>query len=242
MKKRSKVRLGVNIDHIATIRNARGGAIPSPLKAALVAIKGGADSITVHLREDRRHIRDADVFLIKEKIKKPLNLEMANTKEMLEIALKLKPEFCCLVPEKRQELTTEGGLNLKDKTIKDTIFKLKKASISVSLFIDPLPEKVSLAKELGADNIEIHTGEYARLYSLGQDFKLEFEKIKTAVQLAKKLGLKVHAGHGLDYNSAKQLVKIKEIEELNIGHFIISQAVFDGLEKVVKKMKKVIDG
>jgi len=167
---------------------------------------------------------------------------MANTKEMLEIALKLKPEFCCLVPEKRQELTTEGGLNLKDKTIKDTIFKLKKAGISVSLFIDPLPEKVSLAKELGADNIEIHTGEYAKLYSLGQNFKLEFEKIKTAGQLAKKLGLKVHAGHGLDYNSAKQLVKIKEIEELNIGHFIISQAVFDGLEKVVKKMKKVIDG
>lgn len=244
MSKKNSIRLGVNIDHIATLRNVRGSKHPDVLLAAEVAVKAGADLITIHLREDRRHIKDSDVFTLIKHIKAPINLEMAATDEMIEIAKKAKPAFCCLVPEKRIELTTEGGLNLKDnfKTIKHTVSKLKKANIKLSLFIDADEESVNLAKESGADNIEIHTGSYATFFiEKNKAYIKEFEKIKKAAILAQNLGLNVHAGHGLDYASSKYLVKIKQIQELNIGHFLVSQAIFMGLEKAIKKMKKAID-
>ena len=206
-----KKKLGVNIDHVATIRNARNVIYPDPLRAALLAQKCGADSITIHLREDRRHIRDSDLKNIKKKIKIPLNLEMSPTKQMLNIALKNKPNYVCIVPEKRKEITTEGGLNLKKnkKNLIEIINKLKKSNIRVSLFIEPKISDVILSKLFGADCVELHTGKYCNSLQDIKKAKLHFFKIKNSAIKAKKIDLDVHAGHGLTYKSAKKLSKIK---------------------------------
>tara|TARA_B100000686_G_C16660145_1_gene900467 strand:+ start:592 stop:1317 length:726 start_codon:yes stop_codon:yes gene_type:complete len=237
-----KIKLGVNIDHVATIRNARGESYPDPLKAALLAQKSGADSITIHLREDRRHIRDLDLINIKKKLKIPLNLEMAPTEKMLKIASKYKPDYVCIVPEKREELTTEGGLNIKKnkKIISKIIKKLKRLKIKISLFIEPNYRDIKISKFLGADSVELHTGKYCNLFIKKKSTKKVFKKIYQSSLYAHKLGLKVHAGHGLTYNSAKKISKIKYIKELNIGHFIISESIFHGLKETIIKFKKII--
>ena len=236
-------KLGVNIDHVATIRNARGEIYPDPLRAALIAQKSGADSITIHLREDRRHIRDQDLKKILKKLKIPLNLEIAPTKEMLNIAIKNKPNFVCLVPEKRLEITTEGGLNVKKNKIllKNIIEKLKKNKIRVSLFIEPTKSDIKISKLIGANCVELHTGNFCNLYNGNKNSNKSFNKLIDASNYAKKIGLQVHAGHGLTYESAKKISSIKNITEFNIGHFIISDAIFLGLTKVVKKFKNIIN-
>ncbi len=238
----SKIRLGVNIDHVATVRNARGESYPSPLRAALLAQKKGADSITIHLREDRRHINDNDLKLIKSKLKIPLNLEIAATQEMLKIALKNKPKFICIVPEKRQEITTEGGLNLnfKKNFLKYLIYKLKKNNLRVSLFIEPNIKDIKISKFLNADCVEIHTGKLCNLINKSKNYKKELKKIREVVKLGNSLGIEVHAGHGLNYKSAKILSKVKGIKEFNIGHFIIGESIFDGLGNIISKFKKII--
>lgn len=239
------IRLGVNIDHVATIRNARGGIHPDPTAAAILAQKSGAHGITIHLREDRRHIRDEDLVRLKKEIKLPINLEMAATKEMLEIALKTKPNAVCIVPEKRQEVTTEGGLDLikNEKVLREMIKKIRaqktKSKIRVSLFIDANEEQIRTAKKIGADIVELHTGEFCRKAGNARD--KEFLKIKKCAKLCEELNLECHAGHGLNYETAKIISKIPQIVELNIGHFIIGEAIFDGLAKVIKKMKKIIE-
>ena len=237
-----KIRLGVNIDHVGTVRNARGEHYPSPLRAALIAQKNGADSITIHLREDRRHIIDSDLKKIKSKLKIPLNLEMAATKEMLQIAIKSKPDFICIVPEKRQEITTEGGLNLnfKKNFLKEIIYKLKKNKSRVSLFIEPSLKDISAAKKLGADCVEIHTGKFCNLVNANKNFNSELKKIKKAVFFGNNLGLEIHAGHGLTFRSAKILSKVSGIKEFNIGHFLISESIFIGLSNAIKEFKKII--
>jgi pyridoxine 5-phosphate synthase len=237
-----KVRLGVNIDHVATVRNARGENYPSPLRAALIAEKNGADSVTIHLREDRRHIKEHDLKQIKRKLKIPLNLEIAATNEMLKIALKSKPPFICIVPEKRKEVTTEGGLNLnyKKKFIKQIIYLLKKNKSRVSLFIEPNIKDINESKKLNADCIEIHTGKFCNLINKNKNYKDEFNRIKKAVSIGNKLGLEVHAGHGLTYKSAKILSKIKGIQEFNIGHFLIGESIFIGLSNSIKLFKKIL--
>ena len=239
----SKIRLGVNIDHVATVRNARGENYPKPLKAALQAQKSGADSVTIHLREDRRHINDLDLKLIKTKLKIPLNLEIAATKEMLNIALKRKPPFVCIVPENRKEITTEGGLNLNFKRdyLKKIIIKLKKNQSRVSLFIEPNIIDMKKSKNLNADCVEIHTGKFCNLINKKKNYKKELERIKKAVNFGNLLGLEVHAGHGLTYKSAKILSKVKGIAEFNIGHFLIGESIFIGLDKVIKKFRKIIN-
>ena len=238
----SKTRLGVNIDHVATVRNARGEAYPSPLRAALLAENFGADSITIHLREDRRHINDYDLKIIKSKLKIPLNLEIAATKEMLNIALKQKPLFICIVPEKRKEITTEGGLNLsyKKNNLKKIINKLKHNGSRISLFIEPNIEDILTAKQLNSDCIEIHTGKICNLINKNKNYNSELNKIKKSVIFAKKLKLEVHAGHGLTFKSAKILAKLKLIDEFNIGHFLVGESIFEGLPKILKKFKKII--
>jgi len=235
-------RLGINIDHVATVRNARGENYPSPLKAALLSQKYGADSITIHLREDRRHIVDQDLVKIRKKLKIPLNLEMAPTKQMLKIALKHKPAFVCIVPEKRKEITTEGGLNLKKNSnfLKKVIYELKRKKIRTSLFIEPNPKSVLNANKLGAECIEIHTGKICNLINKRKKYSKEFTKILKSVKYAKGLGLEVHAGHGITFKSAKILSKIKGIEEFNIGHFIIGESIFIGIKNCIKKLKKII--
>ena len=237
-----RIRLGVNIDHVATVRNARGEKYPSPLRAAILAEKCGADSVTIHLREDRRHINDSDLRLIISKLKIPLNLEIAATNEMLRIALKHKPPFACIVPEKRKEITTEGGLNLdvKTKFLKIIILKLKKQKIRISLFIEPTKSDIQKAKLLGADCVEIHTGRFCNLVNSNVNYNRELLRIKKAVVLANKIGLEVHAGHGLTYKSAKILSKIKGIKEFNIGHFLVGESIFVGLPKCIKNFKKNI--
>ena len=237
-----KIRLGVNIDHIATIRNARGEFYPEPLRAAFIVQKSGADSITIHLREDRRHINDEDLKRIKKSISIPLNLEMAPTLEMLKIALKHKPNYVCLVPEKRTEVTTEGGLNLKKKhqIIKKIVKELNFKKIRVSFFIEPNINDVKLAKKLGANCVEFHTGKYCRLFLKKKSTKKAIEDLFRASSYAKKIALEVHAGHGLTYKSIKPILKIKAISELNIGHFIISESLFLGLEKTIKNFKEII--
>jgi len=239
-----KRKLGVNIDHVATIRNARGENYPDPLKAALIAEKCGADSITLHLREDRRHIRDTDLINIRKKIKIPLNLEMAPTNEMLKIAIKNKPDYVCIVPEKRKEVTTEGGLNLKKnkKKIKNIIAKLKSKNIRVSLFINPALSEVKLASEIRADCVELHTGIFCKHINKHENklAKSAYVKLLTTSNFAKSLGLDVHAGHGLNYHSTLILSKIKNISEFNIGHFIISDSLFLGIKNVIKKFKNII--
>tara|TARA_B100001057_G_scaffold490246_1_gene578114 strand:+ start:1144 stop:1869 length:726 start_codon:yes stop_codon:yes gene_type:complete len=238
-----KVKLGVNIDHVATVRNARGELYPSPLRAALLSEKYGADSITIHLREDRRHIRDKDLKLIKARLKIPLNLEMAATNEMLRIATREKPEYVCIVPEKRQEITTEGGLNLNHNKIrlKQIIKKLKIIGIRVSLFIEPNVKDIKLAKFYFDSNcIEIHTGKICNKINLNKPFKNELIKIKNSVNFAHSIGLEVHAGHGINFKSCKVLSKVKNIQEFNIGHFLVGESIFSGLKDTIKKFNKII--
>ncbi len=237
-----KIRLGVNIDHVATVRNARGENYPDPLRAALQAEKCGADSVTIHLREDRRHINELDLKTIISKLRIPLNLEIAATKEMLKIALKRKPPFICIVPEKRKEITTEGGLNLnyRRKFLATIIKKLKKNRSRVSLFIEPNLKDIKDSKNLNADCVEIHTGKFCNLVNKNKNYKKELVKIKNAINYGNKLGLEIHAGHGLTYKSARILSNIQGIKEFNIGHFLVGESIFVGLEKVIKKFKKII--
>tara|TARA_B100000767_G_scaffold185772_1_gene173299 strand:- start:1114 stop:1833 length:720 start_codon:yes stop_codon:yes gene_type:complete len=234
-------RLGVNIDHIATIRNARGSSHPDPLFAAKHVMKCGADSVTIHLREDRRHIKDEDVVSICKNKKILTNLEISLNKEILAIALKNKPNFICLVPENRKEITTEGGLNLsKNKLIiKKIISKFKRKKIRTSLFIDPNLKDIKIAKDLNVDCVELHTGKISNLIKQKKSFITEYNKIKKCCDFADKIGLEVHAGHGLDYKSTKILNKIKQIKEFNIGHFIIGESLFLGLKKIIKEFKKI---
>ena len=236
------IKLGVNIDHVATIRNARGEDHPHPSLAAKNAINFGANSITVHLREDRRHINDKDLKIISTLKNVPLNLEMAATSRMLKIALKNKPNYVCIVPEKRQEITTEGGLNLNKnrKKIKYIINKLNNSKIRTSLFINPSIKDIKVAKELKAKCVEIHTGKISRLVKKNKKYKNEFIKIQKCSLLAESMNLEVHAGHGLDYKTTKILSKIKQITEYNIGHFIIGESIQYGLRKVIKKFKEIL--
>lgn len=233
--------LGVNIDHVATLRNARGGLEPNLIQAALICEKAGADGITVHLREDRRHTKDNDVKELKAVLTTRLNLEMALTDEMQKIALDVLPENICLVPEKREEVTTEGGLEVASRVefVKDFVSPLVNAGIVVSLFIDPDKTQVEAAAKTGAQFIELHTGRYSEAYGMANE-QIEFENLKNAAALANKLGLKVNAGHGLTYENVHRMHQIPELIELNIGHNIIAHAVFDGLEKAVKDMKELI--
>ena len=236
------IRLGVNIDHVATLRNARGEKHPDPYLAALTALKYGADSITIHLREDRRHISDLDLKKITKNKKIPSNLEMAANEEMLKIAIKLKPNFVCIVPEKRQEITTEGGLNLKINfsKIKRIVQKLNNLKIRTSLFIDPNIEDIKFSKEIGAQCIELHTGKLSLKVKNKKNYINELKKIKKCSELANSFNIEVHAGHGMDYKTAKILKKIKFIKEFNIGHFIIGESVLFGMNKVIKNFKKII--
>jgi len=238
----SKTRLGVNIDHVATVRNARGENYPSPLRAAILAEECGAHSVTIHLREDRRHINDLDLKEIKSKLTVPLNLEIAATNEMLKIALRHKPSFVCIVPEKRKEVTTEGGLNLnyKQTFLKKIINKLKKNNSRVSLFIEPSINDIKTSKYLGVNCLEFHTGKICNLINQKKSFKSEFSKLNKAVNYATDLGLDVHAGHGLTYKSAKIISKIKKIKEFNIGHFLIGESIYIGLPATIKKFQKIL--
>ena len=238
----SKPKLGVNIDHVATVRNARGEDYPKPLRAALTAQNSGADSITIHLREDRRHIIDKDLIEINKKLKIPLNLEMAPTNEMLKISLKHKPNYICIVPEKRNEITTEGGLNLKKNKnlLKKILKKFKQNNIRSSLFIEPKISDIKIASDIKSDCVELHTGKFCNLYNRGNNTKKEFERIKKAVKYANKMGLEVHAGHGISFSTAKILKKISGIKEFNIGHFIIGESIFLGMNKTIKIFKNII--
>ena len=234
--------LGVNIDHIATLRNARGGIDPDLMKCVQICEKVEIDGITAHLREDRRHIKDADVKALKTILKTKLNLEMAMTDEMQKIALELKPTACCIVPEKRQELTTEGGLDVASQLIKAIPFvkSLENSGIIVSLFIDPNPEQVLAASKTGAQFIELHTGQFAEAFGTDKE-KKEIEKLKEAAIFAQSLGLKVNAGHGLNYKNVHRMYEIPNLVELNIGHSIICRAIFVGLEVAVREMKELIE-
>ena len=234
-------RLGVNIDHVATIRNARDESHPDPTSIAKHVMECGAQSITIHLREDRRHIRDLDVVKICKNKTIITNLEISLNDDVLKIALKNKPNFICIVPEKRKEITTEGGLNLSKNfnKIKKIIQKFKNKKIRTSLFIDPNLKDVNLAKELNVDCIELHTGKISNLIKSKKKYIQEFNKIKKCCKLANKRGMEVHAGHGLDYKTTEILTKLKEIEEFNIGHFIIGESIIYGLKNTIKKFKKI---
>ena len=235
-------RLGVNIDHVATLRNARGEFHPDPFLAAKFVKKQGADSITIHLREDRRHIKDLDAKKICSIKKLLVNLEISIKNEIVKNALKIKPDFICIVPENRKEITTEGGLNLRknQKKIKSIIRLFRNKKIRTSLFINPSLNDILISKNLGADCIEIHTGRFATLVKSKKKIKNEFLRIKKCSKLANKIGLEVHAGHGLDFKSTKFLSKINEIKEFNIGHFIIGESIFHGFNRVIKKFKRII--
>jgi pyridoxine 5-phosphate synthase len=226
----------VNIDHVATIRNARGGVHPDPLAAAQVAVTAGADGITLHLREDRRHIRDEDVARVRATITAPINLEMAATEEMLRIALATKPNACCLVPERRQEVTTEGGLDVAGQidALRPVVGALVDAGIRVSMFVDPDPAQLEASAAIHATIVELHTGAYA------EDKPGEIERLRRAAALTASLGLECHAGHGLTYDNVELVAAIPQVVELNIGHFLIGQAVFDGLPSVVRAMKEIM--
>ena len=239
------IRLGVNIDHVATIRNARGSVHHDPVKAAKIAQSSGADGITAHLREDRRHISDGDIKLLKEEVDIPLNLEMAPTQEMLDIALEARPERVCLVPEKRLEITTEGGLDVvntkknKLRLLEKIIDYAYKSNIDVSLFIDPDIKQIRSAKSMGVKIVELHTGNFC---SSKKEKKIEeLEKLKVASEYAHGEGIEVHAGHGINFDTVGDISKIKYITELNIGHFLIGEAIFLGLKKTIIKMRKMID-
>ena len=234
-------RLGVNIDHVATIRNARGSFHPDPLTIAKHVIKCGAHSVTIHLREDRRHIKDTDVVKICKNKKIITNLEISLNKKIINIALKNKPNFICIVPEKRKEVTTEGGLNLikNKKKIKAIISLFNLKNIRTSLFVDPTLKDIKIAKELNATCVELHTGKISNLVKENKNYKNEYLKIKKCSELGVKLGIEIHAGHGLDYKTTSILCKIKEITEFNIGHFIIGESLTHGLKKTIKTFKKI---
>jgi pyridoxine 5-phosphate synthase len=230
------IRLGVNIDHVATVRNARGGTHPEPLRAAQVAIAAGADGITIHLREDRRHIRDEDLRLIRAGIAAPLNFEMAGTAEMTRIAIAALPHACCLVPERREEVTTEGGLDVagQHNMLRPIVRALGDAGIRVSMFIDPDPVQLRASADIGAAVVELHTGAYAH----GKPG--EIERLREAAALTATLGLECHAGHGLTFDNVTPVAALPEVRELNIGHFLIGEAIFDGLPAVIRRMKELI--
>jgi pyridoxine 5-phosphate synthase len=234
-------RLGVNIDHVATVRNARNSLHPDPLSIAKHVMDCGAHSITIHLREDRRHIRDVDVVKICKNKKIKTNLEISLNLDVVKIALKNKPNFICIVPEKRKEITTEGGLNLSKNLnkIKNIITEFKKKKIRTSLFIDPNLKDVKIAKKLNADCIELHTGKISDLIKSKKNYIYEYRKIKKCCEFAKKIGIEVHAGHGLDYKTTSILSKLNEIKEFNIGHFIIGESIIHGLKNTIKKFKNI---
>ncbi len=236
------IRLGVNIDHVATLRNARGEYHPDPVQAAKFVKKCGADSITIHLREDRRHIRDIDAKKICSIKALATNLEISTNPKIVKIALKIKPNFICIVPENRKEITTEGGLNLsRNKSqIKNIILKFKKKNIRTSLFINPNLNDVKISKKLGADCIEIHTGKLSNLLKSNKNYFGEFKRIKKCSILAENLSIEVHAGHGLDYKTTKLLSKIKQIKEFNIGHYLIGESIFYGFKFVIKNFMKIL--
>ncbi len=240
------IRLGINIDHIATLRNARGGNHPDPVRAAELAVEAGADNITAHLREDRRHIRDDDIARLVAASLAPLNMEMAVTPEMLTIALKVRPHACCLVPERREELTTEGGLDVAGqiKTLTPFVAELRRADIQVSLFIDPEPKQIDASGSAGANAIELHTGTYCAAFAKGdtQGLRRELKRLEDGARRASALGLEVHAGHGLDYTNVGPVASIPEIVELNIGHYLVGEAVFVGLYESVSRMREAMDG
>jgi pyridoxine 5-phosphate synthase len=235
------LRLGVNVDHVATVRNARGGGLPDPVRAALIAIEAGADGITAHLREDRRHITDSDIDRLSPELKIPLNLEMAATEEMHVIALNAKPHAACIVPEKREEVTTEGGLNAarQHNQLAPLIRSLSAARIRVSLFIEPAREQLDAARDLGAPVVELHTGEYA--HAEGEFRAAELRRIADMAALAAKNGIEPHAGHGLTFDNVLPVAAIPQIEELNIGHFLIGEAIFTGLDASVRRMRELMD-
>ena len=239
------LRLGVNVDHVATVRNARGGAVPDPARAALLAIEAGADGITAHLREDRRHIRDDDMARLKAAISKPLNFEMAATEQMLDLALKTRPHAVCLVPEKRTERTTEGGLDVVSghNWLKPYVAELKRAGIRVSLFIEPSKEALETSADLGAPVVELHTGAWCDAHERGEKERAEHEhrRLIDAAKRTGALGLECHAGHGLDYDTARIIAAAPEIVELNIGHFLIGEAIFVGLAQCVRAMRAAMD-
>ena len=245
-----KLRLGVNIDHVATVRNARGGPHPDPLRAAEIAIAAGADGITAHLREDRRHIRDDDIARLKAAIDRPLNLEMAATREMVDIATRIRPHAACIVPERRQERTTEGGLDAAGQQahLRPLIEELRAAGIRVSLFIAPEGAQIAAAAALGAPVIEIHTGAWCETLgdpdgkrAVGAAATAEFARIRDAARRARDLGLEVHAGHGLGYATAERIAGLPEIVELNIGHYLVGEAIFDGLAAAVRRMRAAMN-
>lgn len=241
----ARARLGVNIDHVATIRNARGGAHPDPAKAAALAQAAGADGITIHLREDRRHIRDHDLEAVRNAAKLPINLEMATTDEMLAIALNFRPHAACLVPEKREERTTEGGLDvarLHDQ-VEPYVRKLRDAGIRVSLFIEPSKVQIAVAEAMGAPVVELHTGKYVELVFAGDKSgaAAELKRLQESAEYGHAKGIEIHVGHGLTYDTVRPVAAIAEVRELNIGHFIMGEALFVGLEAAVKRMRREID-
>jgi pyridoxine 5-phosphate synthase len=240
-----RLRLGVNIDHVATVRNARGGTLPDPVRAAHLAIAAGADGITAHLREDRRHIRDVDVERLATELTRPLNFEMGATEEMIALAERLKPHAACLVPEKREERTTEGGLDVvgQEAHLTPVIARLRAAGCRVSLFIEPDEAPIAMAAKLGAPVIELHTGSWCHAVIDGEAAKVEaeFQRLANGAALGAKLGLEVHAGHGLDYDTARTLARVPAFVEFNIGHFLIGEAIFIGLEEAIRRMRQAMD-
>jgi pyridoxine 5-phosphate synthase len=241
----NRLRLGVNIDHVATVRNARGGALPDPVRAALLAVAAGADGITAHLREDRRHIRDADMARLATELSKPLNFELAATEEMIGLAERFKPHAACLVPEKREERTTEGGLDVvgQAQVLAAPIARLKAAGCRVSLFIEADEAPIAMAAKLGAPVVELHTGTWCHAVADGHADKAqaEFQRLANGAAFAASLGLEVHAGHGLDYDTARKLAGVADFVEFNIGHFLIGEAIFVGLETAIAVMRRAMD-
>jgi pyridoxine 5-phosphate synthase len=239
------IRLGINIDHVATLRNARGGRHPDPLRAAELAVEAGADNITAHLREDRRHIRDEDIARLTAAAIAPLNLEMAVTQEMLAVALAARPHACCLVPERRQELTTEGGLDVASQiaTLAPFVAELRRAGIQVSLFIDPDLAQIEASRAVGADAVELHTGTYCAAASDGEgaEFRRELQRLVDGARVAAQAALEVHAGHGLDYDNVVPVASIPEIVELNIGHYLVGESLFVGLFDSISRMRSLMD-
>ncbi len=245
MEGQRAVRLGLNVDHVATLRNARGGQRPDPIRAAQIAIEAGADGITAHLREDRRHIRDEDIQRIMAEIPAPLNLEMAATAEMTSIALQTLPHACCIVPERREEITTEGGLDVAGGggALAPIVQTLSGAGIRVSLFIDPDPRQIDAARQISTPVVELHTGLYCEAWLRGDGSAVEYEfnRLAIAAELASEAGIEVHAGHGLDFETASHLAALPSVRELNIGHFIVGEAVFVGLPEAIKRMRASIE-
>ena len=241
----ARLRLGVNVDHVATVRNARGADAPDPVRAAHLAVEAGADGITAHLREDRRHIRDEDMARLRRELAKPLNFEMAATDEMIAIALRVRPYACCLVPEKRSERTTEGGLDViaGHDRLREAASELQRAGVRASLFIEPTPEALDAARSIGAPVVELHTGAWcdALVHAEAERATAEYERLRAAAAKAEALGLECHAGHGLDYGSARSIAALPQIVELNIGHFLIGEAIFVGLTSAIATMRAAMD-